>query len=184
MSTKTLTADSDYNTAGKQYVARITGRNAKFTFARAFIGQRSGKRNDHTEAMVDESGLYETRDTDRKGVTDSYLILWCDGDQLRATDVSREDAMAIARRLDGGTVDLERLGRAAEIKSQQKAIAASESKDPEGTVTLGAERLGQWTRGAVVRRSDLIARHVARRSPGSARCPRRIVTHCWRSEPH
>ena len=121
-----------------------------------FIGQRSGKRNARTEAMVDESGLYETRDTDRKRVTDSYLILWRDTDQLRATWIGREDAMTFARRLDGEAVDFERIGRAAEIKSQQEALARSEGKDPEGTVTM-SDALGQWTRGAVVRRSDLIA---------------------------
>ena len=98
----TLTASSDFNTAGKQYVARITGRNSKFTFEREFIGTRSGKRNDYTRADIDDPGLYEGRDTTRKGNSDWYrlVVRIGEGDELGVWWCNKEEAMKIARLLD------------------------------------------------------------------------------------
>lgn len=98
----TLNASSDFNTAGKQYIARIKGRDSKFTFDREFIGKRSGKRNDFTSADVDDPGLYELRDTTRKGTSDKYRLIVAQGDELVVYRCSKEEAMKIARLLDEG----------------------------------------------------------------------------------
>lgn len=94
-------ANSDFGQSG-QYVAKLTGRAPRFTFAREFIGRRSGKRNDVTTALVDEPCLVEVCDCTRKGKRHSYsLVLEVEGELLEfGSDES--DAMAIAKRLDAG----------------------------------------------------------------------------------
>jgi hypothetical protein len=94
-----LSASADFGLTG-QYVARITGRDAKFTFAREFVGAKYGKRNEGTSADVDDPGLYECRDVTRKGRVDRFwLVVEVDG-QLVKLRSDKEDAMAIARALD------------------------------------------------------------------------------------
>lgn len=56
-------ADAAYGYGGKQFIARVTGRHPKFTFAYEFIGRKGGKRNEDCEADVDEPGLYVLRDS-------------------------------------------------------------------------------------------------------------------------
>jgi hypothetical protein len=87
--------------AKKAYLARITGRHGSRTFAREFLGRG--------EVLVDEPGLYEHRETDKKGrADDSYiLVLDCpafplDGDTLRTFAATKEQAMKIARALGSG----------------------------------------------------------------------------------
>jgi hypothetical protein len=98
----TLTASSDFETAGKQYIARITGRAAKVQFVREFIGRRSGKRNDCTEALVDEPGLYEIQNPTRKDHKARYWLLIVEfrGELVKFRS-DEEDALKIAKRLDG-----------------------------------------------------------------------------------
>lgn len=98
-----LSASADYGQTG-QYVARITGRDTKFTFRREFIGSRGGKRNDYSCADIDDPGLYETRDATRKGKVDRYRVVVPHGDDgaLVAVAVAKADAMTIARGLHDG----------------------------------------------------------------------------------
>ena len=99
----TLRASASYGNGGKQYIARITGRNSKFTFEREFIGRKGGKRNEDCEASVDMPGLYEIRDIDRKGnVDDNYVLLVPRGEKLEQCSADKADAMKIAKGLDDG----------------------------------------------------------------------------------
>lgn len=101
MSTVSLSASADYGHTG-QYVARLTGRNSKFTFEREFIGSKYGKRNEGTSAQVDDPGVYEMRDVTRKGKVDKYrIVVELDG-ELHKLVSDKEDAMAICKQLDAG----------------------------------------------------------------------------------
>lgn len=129
--TITLRADAKYGYGGRQYIAQITGRAPKVTFARQFVGIRYGKRNEETEHITDEVGLYELCNIDRKGNKDQRyrLVLSApaaaehrsvaeDAEEEERVDVAaesraasedltvvrvdRSQAMAIAKRLDKG----------------------------------------------------------------------------------
>lgn len=92
----TLTASAAYGQTG-QYVARITGRDSKFTFAREFIGRKS---NRDTSADVDEPGLYEVCDIDKKGRKEStFKLVLPNGDKLATLGTDKEDAMKIAKEM-------------------------------------------------------------------------------------
>ena len=107
----TLKAYNGYNErfapsgAKKAYIARITGRDSKMTFAREFLG--------HGDVMVDDAGLYEVRTTDKKGRADDeyILLLDCpafpakDGDTIRSFIASREEAMKLAKAMESRTID-------------------------------------------------------------------------------
>lgn len=102
MSTITLTASADYGHTG-QFVARIKGRDSKYTFEREFIGRKIGKRGETTQATVDEPGLYELRDSTRKGKKDRYVLVLPDANnELKSMSCDLDDAMMIAKRLDSG----------------------------------------------------------------------------------
>lgn len=96
-----FTTYSDYGQTG-QYIARITGRAKNVTFAREFIGRKSGKRGDITTGLVDDPGLYELVWCKRKGKERSYWILLDFDGQLRQVRSDEEDFLAIAKRLDSG----------------------------------------------------------------------------------
>lgn len=102
--TVTLTASACYGHGGKQYIARITGRNSKFTFAREFVGRKEGKRRESSTYMTDEPGLYLTCDLDSKGRKDeTYYVVERRADGgLDHLTCDKEDAMELARRLDDG----------------------------------------------------------------------------------
>jgi hypothetical protein len=158
-STVTLSASAKYGYGGKQFVARINGRDSKFTFDREFVGKKSGKRGDYTEAMVDDPGLYEERDIDSKGrSTDTYYLIWqeAEGD-FRKTVIPKEDAMVMAKWLDEGkSVDWRRESLDYRIDKQKELIAAAEAKnDPDGEITLEGA-IGSLAKGATVKRSRLI----------------------------
>lgn len=96
-----LTASASYGNGGKQYIARITGRDAKFTFAREFIGRKGGKRGESSEADVDDAGLYITCDIDRKGNKDeTYVVIEEKDGGLVKENTKKEDAMTLAKLLD------------------------------------------------------------------------------------
>lgn len=98
----TLSASSDYGLSG-QYIARITGRNTKYTFEREFIGRKCGKRNEMTEADVDDPGLYECCDIGRKKGKESRFVLVLEvEDELYKFTCDKSDAMTIAKELDSG----------------------------------------------------------------------------------
>jgi len=97
-----LRASAAYGYEGKQYLARITGRDPKFTFRREFIGRKSGKRGETTEADVDTPGLYLECDVDKKGKEESFRLVFEHEGELRALYMKKENAMIVARRIDDG----------------------------------------------------------------------------------
>lgn len=133
MKTHELVAQSDYETAGKQFIARLTGRDSRMTFAREFIGRRSGKRNDITSARVDQPGLYQVRDTSRKGIDDTFSILWRLDSEVVLTEITEEQAMGLAGK---PIADIEAAGLAQEIIACAAQIATMEAKDPAELVTV------------------------------------------------
>lgn len=86
-----------------QYIARVTGRDESYTFQRSWLGRKTGKRHDRTEADVDSTGLYEICDISRNGTKEqSYVVIIHIGEYLRKYSVSKEDAMKIGRALEAG----------------------------------------------------------------------------------
>jgi len=165
-STITLRATAKYGFGGKQYIARITGRDPKFTFAREFVGTKGGKRKEDSEYMIDEPGLYVTCDIDRKGNKDeTYLIIEQDGDNLKETICDKESAMKIAKLMDKMSfqeaVDTvfpppseEDLIKQ-QIQNLTQKIKNSDGKDPEGIIIL-ENNVGEWKKGQEVKRKDLV----------------------------
>ncbi len=124
----------------KPFVARITGRDSKFTFAREFLAK---------SVVVDEPGLYQTRNASRYGeAEDTYCVY----DGVRSARVSHEDAMSLAKEMP---TDWTRAVLESAIKWHEQKIAQSAVKDPEGMVHL-TETVGTLSPGSV-RRADLIA---------------------------
>lgn len=98
-----MIARADYGQSG-QYVARITGRDAKFTFAREFVGRKTGKRKEYAEVVTDQVGLYEICDKTRKGKECRYRVAVPgpkDG-ELVLCKLSLSHAMELATYLDSG----------------------------------------------------------------------------------
>lgn len=170
MRTVTLTASARYGYGGKQYIARITGRDSKFTFAREFVGRKEGKRRESATHTTDEPGLYVTCDLDSKGRKDeTYWVVERDQDgDLDKTTCGLEDAMRLARLLDEGETFEQAVAEVWPPKTPEQIIrdriAAHESKlaesrsrnDPDGTVRMTKDT-GDWKAGTEVRRGDLIA---------------------------
>lgn len=104
----TLSASASYGSGGKQYIARIVGRNSKMTFEREFVGSKRGKRGEHSEADLDTPGLYECRDIGRKGdKEDRYVLLievdvGADEPELLQFPCNKEDALKIGKAMDAG----------------------------------------------------------------------------------
>jgi hypothetical protein len=96
-----LNAESKYGFSG-QYIARITGRAAKFQFNREFVGNKYGKRNECSSYETDEIGLYEECDVTKSGKTKSYALVMPWKDDVRKLYSDTEDALKIAKRLDDG----------------------------------------------------------------------------------
>lgn len=99
-STVNMTANAAYGMKG-HYIARITGRDSKFTFKREFIGRKCGKRNEGCEATIDDPGLYMTCDVDRKRNKDeTYYVVETDGDGIEDQTCTKEEAMKLAKLMD------------------------------------------------------------------------------------
>ena len=141
MRTITLTASARYGYGGKQYIARITGRDSKFTFAREFVGTKSGKRRDHSEYQTDEPGLYVTCDLDSKGRKDeTYWLIEDDGqDGVKSSTCDREEAMQLAKMLDAGTSFADAVARMWPPKTREQVLreylAEAEPKDQDFAIT-------------------------------------------------
>lgn len=101
MSTVTLNASADFGYTG-QYVARLVGRDSKFTFNREFVGSKWGKRGEGSSAEVDDPGIYECRDVTRKGKVDRYYVVAELDGELRKIRSDKADCMAIAKAVGGG----------------------------------------------------------------------------------
>lgn len=175
--TVTISASSDYNTAGKQFIRRITGRHPKFTFAGDFIGRRSGKRNDVSSATVDEEGLYQERDVTRKGATDSFALVWLDEGNLLKHYIDEDEALALARQIGEGPVDYAAIGRTMRIHLHERNLAEGEGKPGDELITIrgqiGALEAGQYPRDVVraARRAEierLLGQEAANHPPGSS----------------
>jgi hypothetical protein len=152
--TVTLSASAkDYS--GKQFVARIAGRDNKYTFQREFLGRKEGK---SVYVEVDEPGLYQERDVDSKGrVTDYYYIVYVVDGQASKARIEEDRAMAFAREIEAGTVDFRQTGLEAQVDAQMARIREMEEKnDPEGLVPLHFG-IGSLEAGSTVTRAQLIA---------------------------
>ena len=174
LSTVTLSAGAKYGFAGKQFVARITGRHPKFTFAREFVGGRQGKRGDSSEATIDEEGLYQTRDVDKHGSDDSYYLIWRDGSEMEKLPVSKETAMSLARALDKGDgVDWTAEGRTRRIAIHEAKIEELQSSTDARVKCSGVGQIaaGEYGREELIalRRAEIARlRGEVRPVPGSA----------------
>lgn len=144
----TITADSKCYGNTSQYVARITGRHPKFTFDREFTGR---KERSTTRAYIDEPGLYECCDIDKKGRKDITFALVLtrtpdcpplspDADpELIRFWIGEAAAATIARRLDDGEdlatmVEITRNGDSYEYRIRAKG----EAKRASAAATIDA----------------------------------------------
>lgn len=164
-STISLTASAKYGYGGKQYIAQITGRAPKVTFARAFVGTKYGKRKEDSSFDTDEPGLFELCDIDRKGnKAQRYrLVLPAPGaaaqeavagdaeeegrvdegaalregaSRLVLVRASKEEAMAIAKRLDKGEQLVEIIRIVDLAKDQIEILTAAQAKKAAAAATL------------------------------------------------
>lgn len=152
---QTLTASGDFGNEGKQYVARITGRDEKFRFARKFMGRKEGKRGGSTSVLIDEPGLYVEHDVTRKGSTDTYIVLWMDGDHLERDTIDESEALAAAKAIDAGSWDAAEAGKAISIAIHEAKIASYAAKDLDATFAMQGT-VGRLVDGSTVRWRDLL----------------------------
>lgn len=96
-----FTASADYGKSG-QFVARITGRDSKFTFSREFVGRREGKRGETTVYETDETGIFEECSATKRGKDSEFWFAMMDGERHIALKVDKADAMKAAKELDNG----------------------------------------------------------------------------------
>ena len=166
MNTIEFSAGAKFGYAGKQFIARITGRNPKYTFEREFIGKKEDSKGKTTSVTIDEPGLYQTRDVDSKGRSDdTCYIVWRDGDKLVKDILDEEAAMAAA---NGSLTEealntigrnlLNTIGRNLNISWHEKELAAEESKDLEEIVDVDFPFASLEKRQKVSRRTLLEAR--------------------------
>lgn len=163
-----LSASADYGLSG-QYIAHITGRHPKYTFDRQFIGRKGGKRNEVSEADVDDPGLYECCDIDKKHGKEShfYLVLEINGN-LHKFKSDKEDAMTIAKALDAGrpfneivggyTADPEAVEAKKELDYFKGLVITEGSPDwmgrMERPLTI-SQKVGQFAAGSTVDQKEL-----------------------------
>jgi hypothetical protein len=152
MATITLNARAAFGYGGKQYIARITGRDSKFTFAREFIGRKSGKRGEDASVMLDEAGLYIVCDVDRTGNRDESFCLF---DGARRVWIYKEEAMALAKKIDEGIIDYAEEVKHVRIETHKHRLNEDIDKDPEEFITLKAP-LGRLEKGSTVRRAEIM----------------------------
>ena len=146
MASINLSASARYGYGGKQFVARISGRHPKFTFAYDFMGRKEGKRGESTSVDVDDVGLYITRDVDSKGrADDSYALVYEVEGQLRRMWIAKDWAMKLAKKLDAGEIpDWSAEGLGGEERKAKKAAAELEEKNAE--LSGSTERADALTR--------------------------------------
>lgn len=97
-----LSAEAAYGFGGKQWIAKIKGRApGAAQFEREFVGRKGGKRGEASAATVDEPGIYETCDIDRKGNKD-YSYCYFDGENRTFNWFDRDWALEAAKALDSG----------------------------------------------------------------------------------
>jgi hypothetical protein len=135
-----------YGNSG-QYIARITGRAEKYTYAREFVGR---KRDRDTSAIIDEPGIYEECDIDKKGRKDlTYAYVYARTADLPPLTVSsnphfgylpmsESDVMHVTKRLDAGesltdilavALDGDRYGYTVRTKGEAKKASVAVTID-------------------------------------------------------
>lgn len=135
MNTIDLTASAAFGKSG-HYVARITGRDSKFTFARDFVGRNEGKRGETRRFTTDAEGMFITCDIDRRGGRDEefwLLVVHPVRNVLVKTVLSREEAMTFATQLDKGValIDLYRTERKDAIEGLLRETLTKLAKDAD-----------------------------------------------------
>lgn len=159
----TLTAEAAYGLTG-QYVARLTGREPKFTFAREFLGRKEGKRYERTAAEVDIAGLYETCDITKSGKASRFWWL-ADGGLV---EVRRADAMTIARAMDTGRL-AEQIVSVGDGTYHLLSPAAARRRDAAATARAATEAVWSVIEALPAQVARRVLRDVARRlAPGGA----------------
>jgi hypothetical protein len=159
-----LVADSKaYRNTG-QYIARITGRDKKYGYTREFVGRKD---SNLTKAFIDEPGVYEVGDIDKKGRKDpSWRIILnrpADCPPLRETadadfiqgHIDESELATIARRLDAGEDIHEIVGfqPGAEGKYKHVIRTKDEAKKASVAVTIDLAIESCWaTLGALPER--------------------------------
>lgn len=120
-------ASADYGLSG-QYIARLRGRAPKVTFEREFLGHKWGKRNEGTTALVDEPALVEVVNVTRKGKDRNYWLVVEYAGELARLRTDEDDAMAIAKRLDGGETITEIIETTLEVPDAEKLAQYPDAK--------------------------------------------------------
>jgi hypothetical protein len=151
----TITASSDFATAGKQFIGLVTGPDRKFGVALQFTGTKSGKRGDCTTITVIEPALYKCRSTTRKGNTDTYVLVWEWMGRLIRTDIDEGDAMRLAK--DLSITALGALGRVAEAAALERSIYDSESKPQDERLTIRESTAYELGIDTNVTRAEVVA---------------------------
>ena len=99
MNSITLYASHGYQAPSKPYIARLTGLDQKFLFAREFLSarqtsSRSG-RTSEISMVVTDPGIYEATSTTARGKESQYYIVLVVEGELMANRVSREAVIAL-----------------------------------------------------------------------------------------
>jgi hypothetical protein len=152
-----FSASAKYGYGGKQYIARITGRDPKFTFSREFIDRKEGKRRDSSSADVDDPGLYVEVDIDKHGDKDEtfYIVYECPGYGLmKSGGLAKETAMPLAKLIDAGHCDW------TQIALMRRLEAAEAKPDSNTLIDIPADQLGLKA-GKVPRRELIAALRIA-----------------------
>lgn len=146
-----LRAESDASTEGRQHIGLVVGPDRKFGVKLEFVGRKLKRSSDVT---IVSPGLYKLRNTDRKGETDTFVVIWRLADDLVKTEVSEATALELANAMvrDGHEIDrveLEQLlndtGRRVEIAELEYKLGQSDGKPMDGVVNLSpdaAKKLG------------------------------------------
>lgn len=90
---------------GRTYVARITGRDPKYVFAREFChGRREASNSGRTwvySSVIEQPGLYEVQSSGKRGPDREYYVVEPQEDgTLTARQVSYEEALKLAAAMD------------------------------------------------------------------------------------
>lgn len=89
-----------YKNRGKQFVAKITGPNAKYKFEREFVGSKLKNDSDTTVAQITDIGLYQERDIDKNGSPkDLFFVAWEDRNGLMKNYVDESDVKRLVNDL-------------------------------------------------------------------------------------
>ncbi len=146
----TFRAEAAYGHTGA-YVARITGRAPKTTFLRLFVGRKVGR---DSEAIVDDPGLYESQDVDRKGNklrTYRVVLSVPELGGFRSICVEQDVAQQIAKALGTGQ-PIEQIchfaGNGGTLKSGRPDFVFQWGPAPVASPVV-ADIIGEEVRGAI-----------------------------------